>query len=112
MLSEHLLSKVLSRVMLLGFAVLSVAIGPHEGNAEKSIKFGTLQPGEELPSGASCAELVHRTSWEPRPENRDANSTPGTRRLEIEDANVSFNSKYGGRVDGNFTGTTDEIIQW
>ena len=96
--------------MLIGCTNLSAALAaPTVG---KNIYFATLQPGAELPSGAKCAELVHRSSWEPRPENRDANSTPGSRRLKIEDANESFTYKYGYRVDGNFTGTTDEIIQW
>jgi hypothetical protein len=30
----------------------------------------------------------------------------------IDGASASFNAKFGYRVDGNFTGATDEIIQW
>lgn len=61
---------------------------------------GTLPPGSALPSGAQCASRVR-----PAPEIRAANSvynaTRGTRPNELFP-----------RVDGDFTGTTDEIIQW
>ncbi len=63
-------------------------------------RFNTLGVGAALPSEASCASQVK--------------SAP-----EIRSANVGFNTAKGNgvnstypRVTGNFTGTTDEIIQW
>src|SRR5579859_3024842 len=35
--------------------------------------FTTLPPNAQLPSEAECAMQVHRSSWEPRPDNDAAN---------------------------------------
>jgi len=74
--------------------------------------FRTIGPGAELPSADSCAERVRRSAWEPRPENRDANHTVGKKGVDIDGADAAFNAKFAPRIDGDFTGTTDEIIQW
>src|SRR5215468_6456702 len=74
--------------------------------------FTTLPPGSALPSDAECAARVRRSSWEPRPENEVANHTNVYEqggRLKGSDLR---RSGYEQRVTGNFTGTTDEIIQW
>jgi autotransporter family porin len=63
-------------------------------------RFGTLPPGSALPSDATCATRV-RPSAEIRSVNAPYNSTRGN----------GANSTYP-RVTGNFTGTTDEILQW
>ncbi|MHC1559595.1 hypothetical protein ACR9E3_11595 [Actinomycetospora sp. C-140] len=66
-----------------------------------------------LPDDAGAAAMVHRSPWEPRPQNDVANRTvappdfrpppyPG-----LENGPLVFD-----RITGNFTGTTDEIIQW
>jgi len=74
--------------------------------------FFTLPPGSRLPSDAECAARVRRSSWEPRPNNYQANHTnvyaQGYR------LTGSYLKAYGyqSRVTGNFTGTTDELIQW
>jgi len=86
----------------------------------------SLQPvgaSSTLPSDGACASQVHRSSWEPRPDNTAANHS-------LVDANAVHQSfaarpvSTGGsndprwdswllqRVDGQFTGTTDEIFQW
>src|SRR5262245_19285311 len=74
--------------------------------------FTTLPPGSALPSDAECAARVRRSSWEPRPENFLANHTnayaQGARLSGSELARYG----YEQRVTGDFTGTTDEIIQW
>jgi hypothetical protein len=62
--------------------------------------FTTLPVGAALPSGATCASRV-RSAPENRPDNQTANHTRGT----------APNGRYP-RVDGNFVGTTDEILQW
>ena len=69
--------------------------------------FVTLPPGSALPSSADCAARV-RPAAEVRPQNATQNATRGN----------SFNPAYSyaadqlRRVDGAFTGSTDEIIQW
>ena len=69
-------------------------------------RFETLPVGSALPSGAECASRV-RSAPEIRPENNAANNTrPGPVDLRRNDW-AGFD-----RVDGNFVGTTDEIIQW
>jgi len=68
-------------------------------------RFVTLAPGAALPSDAECAGRVRRGTGELRPANAGFNATRG----------VQVPSSAGpiyGRVTGNFTGTTDELIQW
>jgi len=77
-----------------------------------SQRFLTLPPGAKLPSDSVCAAKVRRTGWEPRPQNTAANQTRGRPGAAIDGADPSFNKRYGTRVEGNFVGTTDEIIQW
>ena len=63
-------------------------------------RFETLPPGSELPSASECAQRV-RPASEIRPDNTGYNATIGVEpHPDIP------------RVDGNFTGTTDEILQW
>ncbi len=59
--------------------------------------FVTLPLGAALPTDDSCRTRV-RAAAEVRPTNTTANHTIAT--------------STTGRVTGNFTGTTDEIIQW
>lgn len=76
-----------------------------------------LPPGSVLPDDGECAERVFRSRWEPRPANYAANyARPGRFYLPgftPWDGGVDLRSRaYADRVTGNFTGTTDEIIQW
>ena len=77
--------------------------------------FQTLPPGSPLPSEQECAARVRRVDWEPRPENRAENHTTPTG-LNLPDYSADFlpawQTGYKTRITGNFTGTTDEIIQW
>jgi hypothetical protein len=76
-----------------------------------------------LPGGRSCTGRIHRSNWEPRPQNREENHTmPSVK--EVHRAFASRPRSRGGsyarkwdtwllpRVTGHFTGTTDEIFQW
>ena len=76
--------------------------------------FSTLPPGATLPTEEECATRVRRSPWEPRPENRQANqTTPANLTLEAwEGHNERANRELLPRITGNFTGTTDEILQW
>lgn len=69
--------------------------------------FGTLPPGAALPSGAECEARV-RPAGEIRPENAAPNANRGGRAY----ANTRNDWPGFNRVDGNFAGTTDEVIQW
>ncbi|MBI1862839.1 cellulase family glycosylhydrolase [Candidatus Microgenomates bacterium] len=80
--------------------------------------FSTLPPGSVLPSDSQCAAQVRRSSWEPRPDNTTANHTIP---IAGQDYNIMDWVQFGqnaqantlrARINGNFTGTTDEILQW
>lgn len=79
----------------------------------------TLPPGSALPSEAQCAASIHRSSFEPRPENGTANASVPTSSqiaaLGPWGANIGQSSQADQlrkQITGNFTGTTDEILQW
>ena len=66
-----------------------------------------------LPDDAAAAAMVRRSTWEPRPENTAANQTvaPADFRPAPYPGLVNGQMVFE-RITGNFTGTTDEIIQW
>jgi hypothetical protein len=88
--------------------------------------FTTLVPPgnvASLPSGSTCANLVHHSTWEPRPDNYKRNHVlvdPSAVHQSFAVHQKSVDGTYDPRwdswllprVDGQFTGTTDEIIQW
>jgi hypothetical protein len=87
--------------------------------------FRTVGPGgwRALPSGAECADRVHRSQWEPRPDNGRPNHRMPPRaavarslserpRAVMKAYDPRWDSWLLARVDGHFTGTTDEILQW
>jgi hypothetical protein len=76
--------------------------------------FSTLPPGSSLPSDAACAAAIKS-----RPENKGvnaaANATRGSQSLAsdfLSGGDPRANTQIMSRVTGNFTGTTDEILQW
>ena len=78
---------------------------------------GTLPPGSTLPSAQQCADHAKQagSDREVVPENRDANMSVPTD-LELP-AWPDFwapwaNELFVPRVDGQYTGTTDQIIVW
>ncbi len=79
-------------------------------NDEKAV----MRPVGAAPlSDAEAASRVRRSSWEPRPGNYTPNHRVPTS-SELADFR-SLNATptwYKDKVTGNFTGTTDEIIQW
>lgn len=74
--------------------------------------FPMLPPGSGLPSDADCAQRVQRDRWEPRPQNTQANDTIPPGPVEMQSWSSEQADALRARVTGNFTGTTDEIIQW
>jgi hypothetical protein len=73
----------------------------------------TLPPGSVLPSDAECAQQVIKT-----PENIPDNQTANNTNTAIAGYKLTgsplgtFGATYEQKVSGNFSGTTDEIIQW
>jgi hypothetical protein len=76
-----------------------------------------------LPSGSSCANAVHRSTWEPRPDNYkpnhvlvDPTAVHNSFAARPRSGSGTYDPRWDSwllpRVDGQFTGTTDEIIQW
>jgi hypothetical protein len=88
----------------------ATASGPPAANGY----FQTLPPGASLPTDAQCAARVHRSTWEPRRQNNTANHKI-VKRVDLPNNqafNAAWQKKYKPRIDGAFSGTTDEIIQW
>lgn len=87
---------------------------PPAGAAPVPGDFQLLPLGASLPSDRHCAASVRRSSWEPRPENYEANHlTPGGVALpDQDDFDARWNATLKPRITGAFIGTTDEIIQW
>jgi autotransporter family porin len=73
-----------------------------------------LPVGAELPSGQECAERVHHDQREPRPENTAANQFHADRvSMPVwKDFTAQANQQFVSRIDGHFTGTTGEILDW
>ena len=89
---------------------------PQAASGAAAASFGLVPPGGSLPSGEECAAAVRRNPWEPRPENAGANATrpegPAPYGMTSWTTPEADSARFRGRVDGDFTGTTDEIIQW
>lgn len=88
-------------------------------DADAAFHFPTLPPQSNLPSGADCSAMVARAGFEPRPENTPFNrTTPSEAELAAFHAQswVAVDDRARSvirpRIDGAFTGTTDEIIAW
>ena len=82
-----------------------------EPAGEKSL---TRPVGSPILSDAEAAARVRRSSWEPRPDNAEENQrVPQAGELDLFlENNISVFADHKALVTGNFTGTTDEIIQW
>jgi hypothetical protein len=89
--------------------------GSGAAGAAAPARFGTVAARGALPSGGQCAGWVRaRPSPENKGANRRANQTTGHRLgaafFSGDDARA--NTVIGPRVDGQFTGTTREILRW
>jgi Bacterial Ig domain len=82
-----------------------------------------VQSWSSLPGDSTCASLVHRSTWEPRPDNYKRNHTlvdPAAVHAAFAARPLAVDNNYDSRwdswllprVDGQFQGTTDEIFQW
>lgn len=96
----------MAAVALVLVAVLSGCPGPSVSHSQPISlpRTGTLAPGSALPNDAECTRRVVRSGPEVRTANTVYNQTRGSRK--------PLAGKYLSRLSGDFTGTTDEIIQW
>jgi hypothetical protein len=93
------------RVTLLAVGLLAL------GTSAAALAAPAKPVGWKPLSSSAAAKRVERSAWEPRPENRTENHTiPG--RAELATWRARSDMPYAHLVDGRFTGTTDEIIQW
>lgn len=122
MLGHRIARAPYGRLALLALLLLALGVYARSRRADipppllpgASGYFGTLPPGSALPGDEECAARVRRHPWEPRPENYQANHTiPSEVNIpEWGGVNAAANAAIRPRVTGNFTGTTDEILQW
>ena len=92
---------LLATLVILASCTSSTTSAPTE--TEPAAQAQTLPPGAALPSDAECAARVVKAA-EVRPANEHFNQTRGMQK--------NINEKWLDRVTGDFTGTTDEILQW
>ncbi|HZY58193.1 MAG TPA: O-antigen ligase family protein, partial [Candidatus Binataceae bacterium] len=103
-------------------AFLSLIAFPGAARAQSApahgVHFTTLPPHAALPSGAQCAQAVSDgNSWEPRPGNSAANHTVPTFAQLAAFHLAPIKGRFAppgdfARVNGRFTGTTDQILRW
>jgi len=100
-------------------ALLAFIAVPSAARAQSATyHFPTLPPHAALPSASSCALAASNgSSWEPRPQNSGANHRIPTF-VELVGFHLApIKGTYAPisdfvRVDGKFTGTTDQILRW
>jgi hypothetical protein len=134
---EFSLGRVSRRQALLA-AVLAVGLGAFglsrvlapsvqvNTSPPKAAGYFALRPTgswSTLPDDSQCAAKVHDSPWEPRPENYQQDHTmpaagamAASFAVRPRDEDNAYNPLWDSwllpRVDGRFTGTTDEILQW
>lgn len=84
--------------------------------AKPAVYFHTLPPGAKLPSSAECARLVNASpSPEIRPANGRVNHTRGQHVPPtgfFPQGDSSQVESLAPLINGNFTGTTEDILRW
>ena len=90
-------------------------VGTASAQAVGPTFFNTVTPGKKLPSGAQCATWVRsRPMKENKGVNRKYNHTRGQHigKNFFSGDKPQANKLIAPRVNGNFTGTTAEILRW
>jgi hypothetical protein len=108
-------------ILAAGVAVGTLILSPEDqrpgavSHARPSEHFSTLPPQSELPSASQCATRVRSN---PIPENKGVNATfnraTGHSVGELFPASDDprANREISSRIDGQFTGSTAEILRW
>lgn len=88
---------------------------PHPTSTVAPAHFSTQPPGAKLPSDAQCAAWVRAR---PEKENKGSNKAANERTGQHVDGSLfsgdatAATTKIAPRIDGAFTGTTQEILRW
>jgi hypothetical protein len=95
----------------------SAAAGSSRSATSAPSRFRTLPPGASLPGGAQCAAWVRaRPLPERKAVNRPFNQVTGQHvgsgLFDPGATDPRANSRIAARIDGAFTGTTQEILRW
>jgi hypothetical protein len=97
-------------------AAAAAVPAPSAATARPAPKFfRTLSPSAKLPSGAQCAKWVRaRPIKENKGVNRRYNHRIGERVAAnfLADDTAQADKKLVPRINGDFTGTTQEILRW
>lgn len=106
-------------VIVLGTLTATDVLPPGSAGppAEVNHAGGTLPVGQTLPSSQYCADYANEvgSDREAVPENKDANrSVPANLELPPwpDFWDPAANRLFVPRIDGQYTGTTDQIIVW
>jgi hypothetical protein len=102
-------------VLLLAATSVIAVVNSSLLSGRVNIHFNTLPPGARLPSGAECARSVRESpSSESRPVNAQSNRTVGhpVKTGFFPPGDSSQAAKLTPLISGEFTGTTQEILQW
>lgn len=102
-----------------GLLAIPLAMGacvPAEAGRGPAKEAKTLRPGATLPSSEQCAKRT-KAGKETRPMNVVANTSTPPRDYRVpawtpHGYAPEFNAVIVARIDGQFTGTTDQIIAW
>ncbi|MEZ5410243.1 MAG: hypothetical protein R2761_19590 [Acidimicrobiales bacterium] len=87
-------------------ATTASTTAPPVGGGNAPTHFNTLPPGASLPSSAQCAAWVDAVPAPP--EVKGINAVPNATRGQA----VAGATGRSTRVDGNYTGTTEQILRW
>ena len=107
-----------TRKLFLSITAIATVVAPLTlaPPAQAYTKSALRAPGSAILTDAQAAAKVVRTTWEPRPGNTTENRTvPTATQLATF---YSYTGQWGNcdnlraKVTGNFTGTTDDIIEW
>jgi hypothetical protein len=112
------LAAVAASGVLLALALPAAAVMPSGATAGPTAApayFHTLPPGTKLPTGAQCAAWVRaRPVKENKGVNRKYNRATGhhVSNAFFSGDKAQANKWIAPRINGNFTGTTQEILRW
>lgn len=111
------LRRSMTIAVLVLFAVGACTSTPSTHSGDQNLGTGAVSTA--LPSGQDCAARIHRDQpqgdrTEPRPENTQANHVVPDRVVMPvwKDFTKQANEELVPRIDGKFTGTTGEILDW
>jgi autotransporter family porin len=108
----------MSNTAKLAFCAIAIAVALGGRSSTARSYYSLLPAGSKLPSARRCAAEASGDAFEPVPQNSPENdfmpsaSDLATYKSEAATGEGGAPGSYLMRVDGQFTGTTDEILKW